>query len=418
MYLKKHDFPWLTNNIALGFLMRLFDAKVVGGAVRNSLLQEFHHDFVFKLEEFDLATVYTPQQMQKIADLFKYKHIPTGFEHGTITILGRKLDKNYLEYCRKIDLSQLDFQVLNAQTAVDFLEQNLSDDQTLLDDEVYELTTLRIDKETDGRHAIVEYTSSWEEDAARRDFTINAMYVDYQGYVYDFFDGIADIQNKKIRFVGDPEKRIKEDYLRILRFFRFNAFYGEKPWSDNCVIACKNNIIDMKNLAKERLYKEWFKLLAGKNAIEVIKLMDDCGFFEKLSWPKPVFSALKPASPLCLMAFFQGDWAFLKLPNAHLKHINSLRKTVLESKEQWWQACYEESADWIKDKQVFDNISEDILAEYDNTRIFPVTGADIIQLGFSAGPEIGAMLAKAKKHWFETYMKADKEALLAYIKEN
>lgn len=187
-----------------------FEIRVVGGAVRDVALGKSPKDI-------DLATDATPQEMQKMFDRAMIKHIPTGIEHGTLT--------------------------------------------AVLNNEPYEITTLRADTETDGRHAEVKFVKSWEEDAKRRDLTYNAMSMDIEGNLYDYFGGMDDLQDKVSKFVGDAEQRIKEDYLRILRYFRFKAdfhlLHGIK-------IHCKQSIQIQKALHKlvQNVYgKRWVRYL-------------------------------------------------------------------------------------------------------------------------------------------------------------
>lgn len=317
---------WLTKNLELQFFMRAFKGRVVGGAVRNTLMHLPLKD------ELDLATPMTPDQMIKVADLLKLKHIPTGIEHGTITILGRRYDeryKNYLEQLLKniqdTEDNLLHASILDAITyfLAYFLEnyeisESLSVNKENESKEVYEFTTLRKDVETDGRHAVVEFTDDWYEDAARRDFTINAMYIDLNGNVYDYFSGAEDVQKRIVRFVGDPSQRIQEDYLRILRFFRFNAHYGlvglslsnndtdcisdsidisesEKSahWDKAGVLACKENMQGLRGVSQERYNKEMTKMLQAKDPWEAVKMMEYCDVFKVLNWPAPNWEKIK-----------------------------------------------------------------------------------------------------------------------------
>ncbi len=176
------DAAWLTQG-PLARLLAVLDrdgeeARAVGGAVRNALIGE-------PIAEIDVATTALPDEVQRRVTAAGFKPVPTGIEHGTITVV--------------------------------------------IDRHPFEVTTLRQDVETYGRHAKVAFGRDWKTDAERRDFTINALSAARDGTVYDYVGGLADLEARRVRFIGDPEKRIAEDYLRILRFFRFHAAYGARP---------------------------------------------------------------------------------------------------------------------------------------------------------------------------------------------
>ena len=184
--------------------------RIVGGAVRNFLLNK-------EIIDFDLSTTFTPTETQKILDKNNIKNIPTGVNFGTITAIFNK--------------------------------------------KTYEITSTRKDIQTDGRHAIVEYTKDFKIDAERRDFTFNALYLDFNNNVYDYFNRISDLKKGIIRFIGNAESRIKEDYLRILRFFRFYTYYG--------------NVLDNEGLKYSILYKEKLNSLSAERIkTEMFKIFD------------------------------------------------------------------------------------------------------------------------------------------------
>ena len=182
-----------------------YELRIVGGAVRDLALGKTPKDI-------DLATDATPDEMMTILDKSGIRHIPSGLEHGTIT--------------------------------------------AILDNEPFEITTLRADKETDGRHAEVEFVKSWEEDAKRRDLTYNAMSMDMEGKVYDYFDGMDDLQDKVSKFVGDADERIKEDYLRILRYFRFQGRLSTPTWDKDTLKAISSNVKGLQKISAERVGKK------------------------------------------------------------------------------------------------------------------------------------------------------------------
>ena len=202
------------------------EVRVVGGAVRNALLRR-------PVSDIDLATTARPEDVMRLARVAGLGAHPTGIDHGTVTVVA--------------------------------------------DSNPYEVTTLRRDVETDGRHAVVAFTRNWEEDAARRDFTINALYCGADGTLYDFAGGLDDLRKRRVRFIGDPEQRIREDYLRILRFFRFSADFANGHVNTTglaAAIALKDGV---DRLSPERVRGELLKLLAAPKAADVVAIMDANG---------------------------------------------------------------------------------------------------------------------------------------------
>ncbi len=198
------------------------NTKFVGGCVRKYLLGE-------EIDDIDLATTLTTDEVKKRFIDTKFKIIDTGLKHGTVTLVTQKFK--------------------------------------------LEITTLRKDVETDGRHATIEYTDDWVKDSERRDFTINAIYLDIFGKIYDPQSGVLDLKNKKIKFIGDPHKRIEEDYLRIIRFIRFSIQYQneiDKPTLD----AIKLNLDGIKKISKERILIELMKIFKLKNFYLINKFDD------------------------------------------------------------------------------------------------------------------------------------------------
>ncbi len=199
--------------------------RYVGGAVRDGLLG-------LPVSDVDLATRLKPDEVVERLQAAGLKAVPTGFEHGTVTAVS--------------------------------------------DGHPYEVTTLRRDVETFGRHATVVFTDDWEEDAARRDFTINALMADpVTGEVYDYFDGLADLGERHVRFIGDPYARIAEDHLRILRFFRFHARFGRGAPDLQALDACTERANDLMALSRERIADELLKLLAVENPLATVQVMLD-----------------------------------------------------------------------------------------------------------------------------------------------
>ncbi len=203
--------------------------RIVGGAVRDSLLN-------LPVADIDLATPLLPDAVIQRLEHNGIKAIPTGIDHGTITAVA--------------------------------------------DGETFEITTLRRDVSTDGRRATVAFATDWKDDAARRDFTINALYADpITGEIFDYFGGLDDIKAHNVRFIGDADQRIKEDYLRILRFFRFYARFGKTMPDSQAIAAITANAKSLMALSRERISDELIKLLGLANPLASINLMVDHGIF-------------------------------------------------------------------------------------------------------------------------------------------
>lgn len=352
------------------------DIKIVGGAVRNALLG-------IPIKDIDLATSLLPQEITKIARANNFKVIPTGLQHGTVT-------------CVKTN--------------------------------AYEITTLRIDKQTDGRHAVVEFSTSWELDAKRRDFTINALYSDFDGNITDYINGTEDLLNKTIRFIGDPKERIKEDYLRILRFFRFYSYYG-KTYDEQSLQACINYGEELIKISRERCTDEFIKIMQS-NTWKGIKLMPD-NMLVSSGLPTPNKELIKKlqleeikinkkASFYAKIACFSSDH-HLVLSNKmrsildqlyNLKPMNSISQYIY-----WINNSYSENLwDGILLKgQINERILPYIPIWIDNK--FPLRGQDIVDIGIKPGNQIREYLNIAFKHFAESPVPLTKEELLIWIKK-
>ena len=215
------------------------EARVVGGAVRNALMQ-------LPPGDRDIATTATPDEVIRRVTAAGFKAVPTGVEHGTVTVVA-------------------------AGTP-------------------FEVTTLRVDVETFGRHANVRFGRDWKADAERRDFSINALSVDASGIVHDYVGGIPDLAARRVRFIGDPAKRIAEDYLRILRFFRFHAAYGEGEPDGPGLAACVAGRHGLAQLSRERVRMELVKLLVAKGVVPALTAMADAGILHALLGGVPLIA--------------------------------------------------------------------------------------------------------------------------------
>ncbi|SFH05382.1 poly(A) polymerase [Palleronia marisminoris] len=231
------DGPWRQHDGVQTFLRALADAGhrglFVGGCVRNAALDA-------PVDDIDIATDAPPERTVQIAEAAGFKAVPTGIDHGTVTVIaeGRPL----------------------------------------------EVTTFRRDVETDGRHARVAFSTEVAEDAARRDFTMNALYAEADGTVVDPLDGLPDLQARRVRFVGDPRARIAEDYLRILRYFRFHAWYGDasEGVDAEALAACADLADGIERLSAERIGKEMLKLLAAPDPAPSVASMEQSGILARV----------------------------------------------------------------------------------------------------------------------------------------
>ena len=351
------------------FKKNQYEVRIVGGAVRDIALGK-------EPKDIDFATDATPDEMIAMLDKEGIRHIPTGIEHGTIT--------------------------------------------AVIDGEDFEITTLRADTNTDGRHADVEFVRSWEEDAKRRDLTYNAMSMDIDGTVHDYNGGMDDLQDKVSRFVGDPEERIKEDYLRILRYFRFQSKLDSPKWDDATLNAIKDNADGMTGLSVERIWQEMGKLLMGSSAKEALEWMNKTGVSSKIGLeginPAKLGEPTGPIIALARMLDSSGiarDW---KMSNYDREMFDFLIKHKGEN---------------INPKQAQDMIingaSQDHLLAWANMHgkndvydavhgfeqpDFPINGKDLLARGYVAGPNLGKMIADLKDEWMKSNYKLSKEDLL------
>ena len=273
------------------------EIRYVGGCVRKILNDE-------KTDDIDLATNLTPDQVKQCLDKNQIKFFETGIEHGTIT--------------------------------------------AVIDDQNFEITTLRKDVKTDGRHAVVEYTTNWKEDSLRRDFSINSIYSDLDGNLYDPNSGHKDLNVGIIKFIGDPETRIKEDYLRIIRYLRFYTEYSKIDHEINIIKIIKKNIEGLGKISKERQFNELKKILKLDNFLKLFKNKTSCELFslifpqlknfKKLSkLSKPQEKILKNKSLYFVISFLvidetdNSDYFVYKynLPNELKDKINFLKNNSL-----------------------------------------------------------------------------------------
>lgn len=369
------------------------EARLVGGCVRDSILQRDVHDI-------DLATNLLPNQTIKALKLRNIKTIPTGLKHGTITA------------------------VLNQRS--------------------FEITTLRHDVKCDGRHAKVEFTNNWQADASRRDFTFNALYADKHGHIYDYFGGIEDLKARRLNFIGNAEDRIKEDYLRILRAFRFHAKICVGDLSDEILNVCKKHSHMIQNLSGERIRDEILKLLECNDPFPTLKSMQESDVLQKII-PKEVKCEIL-SSPLLLgtdalvkLALLLrttkkndrlslGEYVskFLRLSNKQKKKLlfllsNDIKTELSEKEQKKYISLFgrELYCDLIKICGVESGENIDKYISFANTfniPKFPLSGDDLISIGHQPGKSLGRNLELLKQHWEDSSYTLTKEELVLYAK--
>ena len=372
--------------------------RFVGGAVRDALagLEGF---------DLDLATDMSPDELVEMCEESGLKTIPIGIKYGTVGVV--------------------------------------------INDTVLEVTSLRKDIKTDGRHAEVEFTTDWNEDASRRDLTINAVYADEKGNVFDYYNGIDDLEKGVVRFIGNPAHRIQEDYLRILRFFRFYSIFGKGDIDARALKACRENQVGLKNISIERVRDEFLKILLTPNVIKTVKIMIDNDILGYILPPAPHFGGLERLIKLVRSEKLDESALrrlfILYLPDETLAESFSNRlKLSRKEKEQFigWarfnpsitdftnpqtlqKLLYERGRDFCHHKfilrcaelgQMPENFHQ-VLENIQNLPIytFPLKGRDLIEVGVNDNRKIGQMLDMLEHLWIESNFTMSREDLLAQI---
>lgn len=369
--------------------------RFVGGAVRNALLG-------LDVDDIDIATPLLPNEVIQRLEAARIRAVPTGIDHGTVT--------------------------------------------AIVAGKAFEITTLRRDVETDGRHAVVAFSDSWEEDASRRDFTINALYASPDGEVFDYFAGLLDLDARRIRFIGDPAARIREDYLRILRLFRFHAWYGQGGMDEQALEAAEAGRMGLRQLSGERIQKEMLRLLAASNPFTALRVMAKTKILEevipggaRLEYLERLVAIEVPETAdavLRLCALVPRDVGIataiaerLRLSGANRDRIVDLAGAVEEiTLEMTDRAlhrllyglglprvrdriflCWAEDADISHDPRwsdLLDAAKSWVIPE------FPLAGRDVLSAGIQAGPQVGAILSQLETQWIESDFAEDRPSLL------
>jgi poly(A) polymerase/tRNA nucleotidyltransferase (CCA-adding enzyme) len=395
------DASWLTSGATARVLGLLNadgeEARAVGGAVRNALLG-------LPVGEIDIATTAPPEEVIRRAKLAHIKAVPTGVEHGTVTLV--------------------------------------------IEGRPFEVTTLREDIETFGRKARVAFGRDWARDAMRRDFTVNGLSVTPDGIVHDDVGGLADIEARRVRFIGEPSQRIAEDYLRILRFFRIHAAYGEGAPDSAGYAACIAGRDGLAELSAERIRMEMLKLMVAKGAAPALVAMDDAGLLLRLTAGvvfHGAFAAMIAAErelkletdPVrrlgALTVAVTEDAKRLsqrwRLSNAETKRLDSMG-------HRWWRLAGMDEATaqrrlyrlgagryldrvmlaWARAGQDAASPSWRKLAMLPDRwtpPVFPLKAADFIARGIAEGPALGHVLTLAEDAWLAMQFPLDAEALKA-----
>lgn len=372
---------WMTDyrSVRLMRVLGAYEAEqqalFVGGCVRNTLLDR-------PVTDIDIATVHKPLEVIERLKAAGIRYAPTGLDHGTVT--------------------------------------------AIVEDMTFEVTTLRRDIDTNGRYAVIAFTQKWEEDAERRDFTINTLLADMDGKIFDpTGKGIEDVEAQRIVFVGEAQQRIAEDYLRILRFFRFHAQYGKGLPNKAALDACKDAAEKVSSLSRERITQEFFKIIAVENPADVLKMMFSNGVLsdmaekfkpatmERLCELQSRYDAKDIIARLIIVSGMAADYFEdrLVLSNAQKKQVESyaLGLNVLKSawKKRMRELVYRVGN--IASLQIYflylakKNLLPDIeiieIARYWQPPVFPVKAEELIRAGVMQGPDLGKTLKNLEEKW-------------------
>jgi len=358
--------------------------RAVGGVVRDSLIGRMRDH-----ADIDMATELLPVAVMQRAKAAGIDAYPTGIDHGTVTLR--------------------------------------------LDGTSVEVTTLRQDVVTDGRHAQVQFGTDWVADAERRDFTLNALYCFADGRLFDPLGGAADLINGRVRFIGDAARRIAEDGLRVYRFFRFSASHGGEKFDPEGLAACRDAVEELDHISRERVGAEMLRMLALPRVATTLGVMDQFGLVRLAPGALAAlqrYEALGGQGAAARLAMLgrdsleqrQADWRLSKAIIAHAQNIAEAAALLRRGDIGW--AAYRFGEDAVEGLAVAaakENWSREQLAELarDLGRLpvapLPVGGADLEARGMRPGPDMGAALAIMERAWVDSEFSASKDALLERI---
>lgn len=390
-----------TEKIMSALQSRGAEARFIGGCVRDAILNR-------PIKDIDIATTAVPEQVIELLAENEIKAIPTGLDHGTVT--------------------------------------------AVIDHQTFEITTLRRDIETDGRHAVVKFTDNWQQDAERRDFTMNGLSADTEGTIYDYVDGYDDVLTGTVQFIGDAATRIEEDTLRILRFYRFFAHYGVGKANKAARAACQKAASSLPNLAGERVQKEILSLLraaAPQDAIELMRVdeilphcLPEAENFDRLKnllavealltqrWPLFIvpeaelrLSALLSSCPRKISAVAER-FRFSKALHNRLRVLANTNRPAPDQNElnrRLYDVGREVTRDgfllnWAAHGVPFNH--ETLMgatARWQQPR-FPLTGQDVLATGTSAGPMVGDVLKTIEDWWVDQGFEPDRTRCLEKLR--
>ena len=400
-FYRKKDLKFIFKKLQEGIPENKVAARFVGGCVRKYLLNE-------KIDDIDIATILTTNQIKEKFKDTNLKIIDTGVKHGTVTIVSEN---------HKV-----------------------------------ELTTLRKDIKTDGRHAEIEYTDDWQQDSERRDFTINAIYMDIHGKLFDPQMGTIDLKNKNIKFIGDPQKRIEEDYLRIVRFIRFKIMYDivVEPTSSD---AIKQNLDGIQKISKERILIELLKIVSIKNFLTINRsnnlreifsmIFPEFLYLDRLERLKKVYQYSEVNVEILLAVLLIDE----KENHAYFIHKYNVSNKIKEALEKFYKNLIKlknEKEFFEKNliKNVYLNGKKHLIAlnlinfsinskvkinDFSKTLnkilkiklpIFPIDGETLKQKGMQEGRTLGNVLKTLEKEWINNNFKISNERVEEIIKLN
>jgi len=397
------DLPWMREPATRRVIGALTAAgapvRFVGGCVRDALL-----DRIGPGTDVDIATPLPPEAVVEALKAARLRAIPTGMAHGTVTALDPASGRTF------------------------------------------EITTLRLDVATDGRHATVAFTDDWRADAARRDFTMNALSADPDGTVHDYFGGVQDALAGRVRFVGDPARRLEEDYLRLLRFFRFHAHYGRGAPDAQALAACRSHAAGLERISGERIRVETLKLLTAADPAPTWRLMAGTGVAQRilgepgdadrLAGLVRVEPAADPVRRLAALGTGAGAGALavaerLRCSNAERDRLAAIAGHAGAvhpglDRRALRRVLYRLGRDLVLDLILLalaetpgDARLRDLQAEAEAWQpvALPVKGRDAVAAGIPKGPAVGGALRAVEAWWIEQDFQPGREACLARLRE-